>query len=183
MDPTTVIQNFYDKGSKAYRVLVEHSRLVASLAVSIAGKTGLPESSRTFIYEAAMLHDVGIIHTDAPKLGCYGEEPYIRHGVIGRSLLEGLGLDAHALVCERHVGLGITASEIAERKLPLPWRDMVPMTIEEEIVCYADKFFSKNGSSGGVKKSSAEVEEAFRRYGIERLEQFALWRERFGEPG
>lgn len=182
MDPIAVIQNFYDKNSKAYRVLVEHSRMVADLAVAIAGRLYLSEVSRTFIHEAAMLHDVGIIRTDAPKLGCFGDEPYIRHGVIGRAFLEGLGLDAHALVCERHVGLGITASEIAERKLPLPWREMVPLTVEEEIVCYADKFFSKNGHSGGVKKSPEAIESSFARYNVERIESFALWRARFGDP-
>ncbi|MBI5846083.1 MAG: HD domain-containing protein [Deltaproteobacteria bacterium] len=183
MDPIDVIQNFYDKGSKSYRVLVEHSRQVADLAVNIAVRLQLSESSRTFIYEAAMLHDVGIIGTDAPKLGCFGDDPYIRHGVIGRAMLEGMGLDAHALVCERHVGLGITASEIALRKLPLPWREMAPLSLAEEIVCYADKFFSKNGNAGGVKKSPEAIEESFRRYGVESLGRFALWRQRFGEPG
>jgi hypothetical protein len=59
-------------------------------------------------------------------------------------MLEDMGLTAEALICERHVGAGISADEICSRRLPLPNRNMLPVTIEEQIICYADKFFSKS---------------------------------------
>ena len=44
--------------------------------------------------------------------GCYGDKDYICHGYLGRALLEKEGLPAHALVCERHVGVGLSISDI-----------------------------------------------------------------------
>lgn len=96
-----------------------------------------------FIKEAAMLHDVGIFLINEPRLDCHGDKPYIAHGYLGRELLEKEGLSRHALVCERHVGVGITLENIEKNNLPLPKRDMTPQSIEEKIICLADKFFSK----------------------------------------
>ncbi len=182
MDEISIIEKFYRKDSRALRVLLDHSKAVAELAACISERLHLSQASRAFIGEAAMLHDIGIIATDSPGLGCEGLEPYIRHGIIGREMLEGVGLPLHALVCERHVGVGITAAEIAARGLPLPARDMVPLTIEEEIVCYADKFFSKNGKKGGLRKSPEEVERELAGWGLARLPVFSEWRRRFGDP-
>ena len=47
------------------------------------------------------------------------------------------------LVSERHTGAGITLENIVANNLPLPKREMVPVTIEEIIICFADKFHSK----------------------------------------
>ena len=52
-----------------------------------------------------MLHDIGIIFTDAPALDCHGTEPYMRHGIIGADLLRSDGVDEYlARVAERHTG-------------------------------------------------------------------------------
>ena len=95
--------------------------------------------------EAALLHDIGIFLCDAPDICCTGTLPYICHGVEGRRLLEAEGLPRHALVCERHTGSGLTVDDIVRQGLPLPHRDMTPQTLEEKLVCYADKFYSKSG--------------------------------------
>ena len=60
-------------------------------------------------------------------------------------MLSELGLERHALVCERHTGSGLTIDDIVRQNLPLPHRDMCPRSIEEKAICYADKFFSKSG--------------------------------------
>ena len=54
------------------------------------------------------------------------------------------GLPELARVCERHTGTGITAEQIRLQHLPMPEADYCPETIEEIIVCYADKYFSKS---------------------------------------
>ena len=41
-----------------------------------------------FIRTAALLHDIGIFMTHAPKFGCFGDHPYLAHGYLGRELLE-----------------------------------------------------------------------------------------------
>jgi len=62
----------------------------------------------------------------------------IGHGVVGGEIIRGLGLpEAVAKVAERHVGAGLTAEEAAG--FGLPRRNFVPITLEEKIVCYADK--------------------------------------------
>ena len=57
----------------------------------------------------------------------------------------GVDLEAFARICERHTGSGITAAEVRAQALPIPVRDYLPETLEEKLVCLADKFFSKSG--------------------------------------
>jgi uncharacterized protein len=51
-------------------------------------------------------------------------------------------------------------------------RDMIPMSLEEKIVCVADKFFSKNRDCHTVEKPLAVVIEEVSRYGKEKVEFF-----------
>ena len=75
---------------------------------------------REFVYEAALLHDIGVVKCDAPSIHCHGTRPYICHGIEGRAMLESLGLPRHALVCERHTGSGLSVADIISQNLPLP---------------------------------------------------------------
>lgn len=143
--PEKIIRKHYEKDSPLYDLLVTHSELVAGLALEVSDAHPEWEIDRTFLYEAAMLHDVGIYLTDAPSIGCHGPHPYILHGVIGAELLRKEGCPKHALVCERHTGVGLTLQDIVSRGLPLPAREMVPVSLEEQIICYADCFYSKSG--------------------------------------
>jgi len=130
MDPIEIIARYYEPGSRAYNILVSHSRSVAEKAVAVAENVPHLNPDIEFIREAAMLHDIGIFKTSAAGLGCTGDAPYICHGIFGRQILESEGLFRHSLVCERHVGVGITSDEISFRNLPLPKRDMGPESIE-----------------------------------------------------
>ncbi len=134
-----------------------------------------------FIAEAAMLHDIGMINTDTPTLNCFGDSPYLQHGLMGKIILEHEGLPKHALVCERHIGVGLTAAEISSQKLPLPPRDMTPQTIEEQIICYADLYYSKNINSIEREKTPAEIKTMLRKFGCNKVAIFAEWLNKF-EP-
>lgn len=158
--------------------LLGHSRQVARKAVEIAKRVRYLNPDVRFIEEAAMLHDIGIIKTMAPAFGCRGEAPYICHGVFGREMLEAEGLPRHALVCERHVGVGLTIEDIREKGFPLPMRDMLPESLEEKIVCFADKFFSKDGNPLEEKPLEA-VRTEIARYGEDKLAVFDEWAELF----
>jgi uncharacterized protein len=79
------------------------------------------------------------------------------------------------------VGGGLSAREILSRRLPLPARDMLPVTLEEEIICYADKFFSKNGRGPAREKTPAEIAAEIAPYGAEALARFMAWHARFGK--
>ncbi|MCP3940146.1 MAG: HDIG domain-containing protein [Desulfobacteraceae bacterium] len=144
MDPLIVIETYYPKGSSLYKILVDHSHKVAQKSLEIAGNLAHLTPDLGFIEKAAMLHDIGIFMTRAESLGCKGKFAYICHGYLGRRLLDEHGLDpGFGLVAERHTGAGITLDNIIKGGLPLPKREMVPVSLEEKIICCADKYFSK----------------------------------------
>lgn len=127
-----------------YNLLKAHSNAVAKKALLIASRHPELGVDVDFVLEAAMLHDIGVTRCDAPSIHCFGSEPYLRHGIIGAEILREEGLPLHARVAERHTGAGITAEDIRSRSLPLPEQDYLPDTVEEKLICYADKFFSKS---------------------------------------
>jgi uncharacterized protein len=175
MDPIYIIEKYYAPDSQAYFFLVEHGKAVARKALEIAARLGDLHPDLEFIEEAALLHDIGIFSTNLPKIGCFGAHPYISHGYLGRQLLEEEGFAAHALVCERHVGMGLTIADIETNLFPLPKRQMIPVSLEEKIICFADKFYSKDKSTLSVARPVPAVREMARRYGDDKLRQFDEW--------
>lgn len=179
MDPIEIITQFYTPGSRSHEILIRHGRQVAEKALAVGKQLPDLRPDLSFLHEAAMLHDIGIFLTRSPSLGCFGRHPYVCHGVEGRALLEHLGFPRHARVCERHVGVGITIEDIRGQNLPLPLRDMTPRSLEEEIICFADKFFSKNGLPP-AEKSTEEILHSLAPYGPDKVGRFKEWMERFG---
>jgi len=176
-----VIRKYYEPGTKAFEYIVEHGRMVAEKAIEIASRVDWLPPGMIFIEEAAMLHDIAIFMTDAEHLGCTGEYPYIAHGYLGRELLEREGMHLHALVCERHVGVGLMKSDIEENGLPVPARDMVPITVEEEIICFADKLFPVAPENMLTERTVAEAREEIAAYGTRSLRKFDRWAAMFRE--
>lgn len=177
IDCIAIIEKYYTKDTPLYNLLIAHSKSVAELAVEIVASHPELGADASFVYEAAMLHDIGIYLTYAPKIYCVGAKPYIMHSLLGAEILRNEGLKTHALVCERHTGAGISAQEIEAQNLPLPKVDMIPISIEEKIVAYADKFFSK--SSPNKRKSAAEARASLERFGEETLKRFDEWSKLF----
>jgi uncharacterized protein len=153
MDPLEILAEFYDTRSKTFQILVAHGKQVANKALAAARRVPGLQPDLEFIDTAAMLHDIGIFLTHSPSFGCYGKHPYVCHGILGSELLKEKGHPELALVCERHVGAGIRIEDIQRHNLPLPNRDLIPVSIEEQIICYADKFFSKNGNGPVAEKT------------------------------
>jgi uncharacterized protein len=128
---------------------------------------------RNFIMEAAMLHDIGICRCDAAGIQCLGTEPYICHGRIGAEMLRQEGFPRHARVCERHTGTGITVEEIDAQQLPLPRRDYQPENLEEKVICYADKFFSKTHLER--ERTVLETAQSLEKFGNKGVKRFLEW--------
>lgn len=171
IDPEIIIGQFYARGSLTRDLLLRHGRLVGQKALDILDRAPWLTADREFIFEAAMLHDIGIYRTRCPELGCVGSLPYVYHGVEGRMILDRLGLARHALVCERHVGVGISADEAIRQRLDFPHRDMLPLSVEEQLICYADKFYSKT-DDGRHEKNIAEIIAKLARYGSSMADRF-----------
>lgn len=144
MNPFEIIEKYYTPGTELYYLLIKHSEQVRDKALEIARAHPELNTDTGFIAEAAMLHDIGIFLCYAPRIHCRGASEYIEHGYLGAELIRNEGFPKHALVCERHTGTGISLATIIEKKLPLPHREMQPLSIEEQLICYADKFYSKS---------------------------------------
>lgn len=170
VDTREIINLLYKGHDRAREILVAHSEAVARKALEIARGLPLLKPDLSFIEEAAMLHDIGMIMTKAPMLGCTGSLPYICHGVQGKKMLDAEGLPLHALVCERHIGVGLSVEDIRANRFPIPEREMLPLSVEEKIVCFADKFFSKLGDTS--EKPLEKVRVTIKQYGPDKLNTF-----------
>lgn len=177
MNPLTLIDKFYPEENELKRILLVHSRSVTDKALALAKKHPELNLDLTFIEEAAMLHDIGIFLTDAPDIQCFGTHPYICHGYLGADLVRKEGFPRHALVCERHTGAGLSLQDIEEQGLPVPHRDMVPVSLEEEIICFADKFFSKTKLD--KEKSIEKARKSVEKHGGNGVQRFDRWCELF----
>lgn len=79
------------------------------------------------VVAGAMLHDIGRSQTQA-----------VKHGAEGAGVAEKEGVDVKVVeMVRRHVGAGISPEEA--KTLGLPDLNYVPHTLEERIVCFADK--------------------------------------------
>lgn len=183
MTADEIIDRYYpaDINPQLRDIYLRHARQVAdfALAVNSARALGLdPEELRA----AALLHDIGIFATDAPGIHCHGDAPYMQHGIIGARLLREIGApEEWARVAERHTGTGLTAEDIEMQQLPLPPADYMPESLLEKLVCYADKFYSKNRSMD--RKAIDRVRASVARHGGDSLTRFDDMYAFFGEPG
>lgn len=166
--------------SRTVLILMTHGKMVAGKALEVCGHLGVDADTRKLVLEAAYLHDIGVCRTAAADIGCTGTEPYIRHGVLGREILEAEGLPQHALICERHTGVGLTIADITRQNLPLPHRDMTPHSLAERIICFSDLFFSKHPKRLEQEKSVAQVRKGLAAFGADKVAIFDSWLNEFG---
>jgi uncharacterized protein len=175
INPIEIINAFYRPGSEIHAMFLSHAAAVTQKALGIARRVSFLKPDCRFIEEAAMLHDIGIFLTYAPFIGCMGVYPYACHGYLGGQLLEARGLAPHARVCERHVGVGLSADDIQKANLPLPAQDALPVTVEERIICYADKFFSKKSGEEAKEEPVEAVVKNLEAYGSDKVQRFYEW--------
>jgi uncharacterized protein len=113
--------------------VINHCIVVAKLAVEIASSINPKNDLDLHLVEiGALLHDIG-------RSAAHGVE----HGSMGAAILEKLGYPSAVInIVRKHVGAGIPQAEAVA--LGLPPIDHIPTTIEEKVVCYADKLISGN---------------------------------------
>ena len=178
IDTLAIIHRYYPEGSDIERVLRQHAEDVTGLALELVDAHPEMGLDREFVAEAAMLHDIGIYQTSAPEIFCTGEAPYILHGYLAPSscarwvCLVTLG----SLSATR--GSGLTAEEIAARAIPLPPGIYTPQCPEEELICYADKFYSK--TKLGQRKALERVRSGFGKHGEAALARFDALHQKYG---
>lgn len=174
-----VLQKYYPETTRVHDILLVHSEQVAKRLLRIAIARPDIRADWRFVYEAAFLHDIGIFMCNAPSIECFGTHLYIEHGYLGADLLRSNNLPRHALVAERHTGTGITREQIERDHLPLPDRIYEPQTLEEQLVAYADKFYSKTRL--GQETPLEVVRKKMEKFGEKSLAKFDGWAVRFSE--
>jgi uncharacterized protein len=109
--------------------VIEHCKAVSKYAAKIARaymKKGFNVDIQ-LVEVSALLHDIGRSKTHT-----------VDHGIIGGEIAVSLGLPNSVVqIIQRHVGGGIPIEEA--KQLGWPPKDYLPRTLEEKIVCYADK--------------------------------------------
>jgi uncharacterized protein len=110
-------------------IIIEHCKTVAKVAKVLAEefeRRGHAVDVEAVV-AAALLHDIGRSRTQT-----------VRHGVEGSEMIEREGADRKVVeIVRKHIGAGLTPEEA--RRLGLPELDYIPRTLEERIVCFADK--------------------------------------------
>lgn len=206
MDYLALIHRYYPEDNALRRMLLQHSRQVCARALQIVERHPELGANRNLVEAGAMLHDIGIFLTDAPGIHCHGTAHYILHGSLGAQLLRNEAkqlkkekqqaeqlneeqlqaiqlqeelhfYEALARICERHTGTGLTRQTIIERGLPDPQKDLLPETIEEQIICYADKFYSKSHLER--ERTIPQTLQSLEKFGDEGVEKFRHWTELF----
>ncbi|MHA1270247.1 MAG: TIGR00295 family protein [Candidatus Helarchaeota archaeon] len=131
--------------------IIRHVKAVCKKAVEIASKikNNGHNVDLNLVEIGALLHDIGRSISNK-----------IEHAIEGAKIIEKLGYSKKlSRIAETHLLGGINAEDA--KILGLPSRSFLPNTLEEKIVCYADKLI----------KGSSEVS-------IE--ERFKIWKKRFG---
>ena len=141
----------------------KHSIKVAEKAVEIANKIKHAEVNKDLVEIGALLHDVGRSKTHGFK-----------HALIGGKILKERGLpDTLVRICETHILGGLDKEDA--KFVGIPEKDYLPKTLEEKIICIADKltigskevtieqrfskWFSKYGKTKLLLKSKKRIEE------------------------
>jgi uncharacterized protein (TIGR00295 family) len=107
--------------------VVKHCVAVADLAVKIGRRC---EADVRLVEVGALLHDIGRCRSHA-----------IDHAVRGAEIASEAKLpDEVVEIIERHIGAGIDKGEA--KKLGLPEKDYIPITLEEKIVSHADNLIA-----------------------------------------
>ena len=194
-----VIDSLYQNQPELRELLLHHSLQVARAALAVANRHNELSLNTETILEGALLHDVGIIFTDAAGIKCYGTAPYLLHGVIGAALLRTEHLECSARIAARHTGTGLSNQQVTDelqlyfngghhtdptlRSLlqtegTLPEGAFCPETEEEQVICYVDKYYSK--SKPEREKTPEQVIASLQKFGPTVVDTFTQWYEKYG---
>lgn len=178
MSPLELINKYYPVDSDLRRLLLVHSWSVAIKSLEVAHRHPELRLNRKLLFEGGLLHDIGVFLTHAPTICCNGTAHYLLHGCYGGLLLRKEGYEALARISERHTGTGLLPEDFIREGLPVPTVGVQPETMEEKVVCYADKFYSK--SSVGKVKTPEQIYLGLKKYSQTSADRFAAWHKIFG---
>lgn len=178
MSALEIINKYYPVAGELRHMLLIHSWAVACKSLETARRHPELRLDRKLLLSGSLLHDIGIFLTHAPGIYCNGRAHYLMHGYYGGLLLRREGCVRLARICERHTGTGLCREDFIREGLPVPGVSLEPETLEEKVVCYADKFYSK--SSVYEVKTVEQIYRGLRRFGQDSADRFMEWHQTFG---
>ena len=129
---------------KIQHSIILHSEKVADKALEIANNITKVNVDKKLIEIGSILHDIGRTKTHG-----------FDHALIGGKILREKGFSEKlAKICETHILGGLDKEDAKE--FGLPEKEYLPISIEEKIICLADKLIA------GTKEVS--LEERFNRW-------------------
>lgn len=160
-----------------------HSNIVKEIALRIGRR--LQEDYKIDVdleslETGALVHDIGVYSCFDEDLNpVEGLPGYLSHGHLGYEILlkEGYG-EKVARFALTHTGTGFTIEDIERESLPFEKKDCIPVTLEEEILCYADKFHTKYPSFNTFEQQKERLEKFDPSKGV-LMERF---KKKFGIP-
>jgi len=140
----------------------KHSIKVAEKALEIANMIKKKKVDKSLVEVGALLHDIGRAKTHG-----------FNHALIGGKILKERGLPNQLVrICETHILGGLDKEDA--KFIGLPEKEYLPITLEEKIICVADKltvgtkevtieqrfnkWFSKYGKTTLLLKSKERTE-------------------------
>lgn len=125
-----------------------HSQIIKEIALQLSEnlyKNHQITLDKNLITVGALMHDIGVYK-------CFDEvfnpnksaKEYFYHAWLGEKILNSLDFPKEITrFTITHTSTGITKKDIKREKFDIPLKDYLPITNEEEIVNFADKFHSK----------------------------------------
>jgi uncharacterized protein len=173
-------QKYYNN-QPFFEIVWVHCNIVKDFALQIADRLedqGI-KVDKKLLETGALVHDIGAYK-------CFDEKqklikPYIQHGILGEKILTDEGFPKELVrFASHHTGVGITKKDIEKQNLPLPKKDFIPESLEEEIVTFCDKFHSKTNPP--KYDNYEEIIEELSQFGENKVKKFKNWVDKFGLP-
>lgn len=159
-----------------------HSEIIRKISLIIADnleKTRNIEVDREIIEIGAMVHDIGYYHCYDDELNVDCKTLPILHGFKGAEILKGEGFpESWQRFCLVHSATGFTKEDVAREKMPVAADDYLPITIEEEIVTYADKYHTKHPAFDSYENITSRIG----KFDPDRKVRFETLRKKYGIP-
>jgi uncharacterized protein len=133
----------YAQNEYVFELVYTHCKIVTEIALWCANNSKL-RIDLELLEAASMLHDIGTYALLDKKGRDDNRHNYKQHAIFGAALADEEGFDPRiSEIIKTHLLLGLSRQEIIDAKEGMPQNDYLPMSIEAEILCYADRFHSK----------------------------------------
>jgi uncharacterized protein len=168
----------YAPTKAAFERVYGHCVIVDEIAQQLIKENHL-DVDADLVHAGCLVHDIGVYALY--KNGVLDGQNYITHGVLGEKILQDESYPQQLQrMAANHTGVGLSRHDVKAQHLPIPERDYIAVTPEEQIVMYADKFHSK--TTPPYFNSVAWFLDHIAQFGVDKADTFKKMVAEYGEP-